>query len=136
MLNYNGIATSEHGRDEEMQWARIMSSGNAAAGMALLISQKLCTTFHEFDPAYRAGALSPDSVDYFRRRLANRARNTLNILAANGMDNIDGAAGLRRVLQAIDSAQTLADLAELAEVVHGIGHTLAAALEGLTTASA
>src|SRR5207244_543342 len=52
MLNYKSTAVDPHWRDEEMQWARVLSSGDAARGMTIIFMQKLCTAFHEFEPAF------------------------------------------------------------------------------------
>ena len=47
VLEYKTTVADEHWRSEEFQWARILSSGNAAKGMVLLYIQKACTAFHE-----------------------------------------------------------------------------------------
>ena len=47
VLEYKTTVPDEHWRSEEFQWARILSSGNAAKGMVLLYIQKACTAFHE-----------------------------------------------------------------------------------------
>jgi hypothetical protein len=55
MVEYKTTATSPHGLEEERQWARILSAGRPAAGMALAFIQKLCTAFHELGPAWKKG---------------------------------------------------------------------------------
>ncbi|MHC4440528.1 MAG: hypothetical protein ACYS3S_24535, partial [Planctomycetota bacterium] len=56
-VEYKTTITDEHWREEEFQWARILSQGNPAKGMVLLYIQKACTAFHEFEPVWKAGAV-------------------------------------------------------------------------------
>ena len=97
--------------------------------MALLFIQKLCTAFHEFEPAWRKGSLNERHLDYFRDRLAARARRVLETLENNGLDTIGGALDLAKLLHAIESARTMDELAGLAEEVHAVNHTLCDSLE-------
>lgn len=76
-INYRTTVRDEHWRKEEFQWARILSSGNPAKGMVLLYIQKACTAFHEFEPAWKEGALKQGQVDFFRERLVKRVRHVL-----------------------------------------------------------
>jgi hypothetical protein len=131
VTEYRVTANDPHGREEERQWARIVSTGNTAAGMALVFIQKLCTAFHEFEPAWREGALHEGSLDYFRHRLAARARRVLDVLERNGLGSVGGAADLARLLRAIESTATMAELADLAEEIHAANHTLSDSLENL-----
>jgi hypothetical protein len=36
-MKYEATETSPHGRDEELQWVRILSSGDPAKGMMLVL---------------------------------------------------------------------------------------------------
>jgi hypothetical protein len=129
MTEYKTLATEAHGRDEELQWARIFSTGKAAQGMAVVFIQKMCAAFHEFEPAWRDGGLNDEHLPFFRKRLAARTRKVLQMLRANDLDKIAGVAELEAVLYAIESAKTMAKLADLAEKVHTVNHTLTDALE-------
>ena len=129
-FEYKTTITDEHWRDEEFQWARILSEGNPAKGMILLYVQKACTAFHEFEPALKAGAVRPEQVEFFRRRLAARVRHVLVTMQTNALDNINGAAELSGILESIESAKTIEELAELTEKLHAVNHTLLNSLEG------
>ena len=129
VLEYKTTVADEHWRSEEFQWARILSSGNAAKGMVLLYIQKACTAFHEFEPALKQGALKEEQVDFFRRRLAKRVAHILDTMKNNGLDKINRAADLEGILRAVESANTLDDLAELTEKMHSANHTLLDSLE-------
>ena len=126
---YRTTVEDEHWRNEEFQWARILASGDAARGMVLLYLQKVCTAFHEFEPAFGAGALDDNRLDFFRQRLANRLHQLLTTMRNNHLDRLDGAAQLAEILRAIESATTMSALAELTEELHTTGHTLLDALE-------
>jgi hypothetical protein len=129
MVGYRVTANDPHGREEELQWARIVSTGNTAAGMALVFVQKLCTAFHEFEPAWRAGALNERYIGHFRDRLAARARRVLDVLEGNELSGIDGAVDLAGLLRAVESAVTMDELADLAEEIHAVNHMLCDSLE-------
>lgn len=129
-FGYKTTIEDEHWRQEEFQWSRIMSSGIPAKGMVLLYLQKACTAFHEFEPAWKQGALKAEELDFFRHRLATRLGHVLTTMKNNGLDTIEGAAELGRILQAVESAKTLDDLAELTEEVHAVNHTISDSLEG------
>lgn len=124
MADYRSTATDPHWREEELQWVEVLSKGDAARGMALVLLQKMCTAFHEFEPAQREGALNEAKTDFFRRRLANRVLAVINEMRANHLDTLEGFAGLLDVLNKTQSAASLAELAELTEVVHQLGHRL------------
>ncbi len=128
-LNYKTTIEDEHWRDEELQWARILSSGNPAKGIVLLYIQKACTAFHEFEPSWKEGALDESQVEFFRRRLAKRVRQILVTMENNGLDTIKGAADLVEVLHSIESAKNLDELAELTEKMHSVNHMLLDSLE-------
>lgn len=128
-IPYRTTVESEHWRNEEFQWARILSEGHAAKGMVLLYLQKACTAFHEFEPAFKAGALNASRLDVFRQRLANRLQQLVTTMENNGLDTIDGAAELAAILHGVQSAGTMEALAELTGQLHTTGHTLLDALE-------
>jgi hypothetical protein len=129
MVEYKTQSAEGHGRDEEMQWARIIASGNAAQGVSVIFIQKMCAAFHEFEPAWRSGGLNDAQFPYFRERLAARVRKTLQVLRANDLHWLSGVAELETILYAIESAKTMAKLADQAEKVHAANHTLTDALE-------
>ncbi len=126
---YRTTVEDEHWRDEEFQWARILADGDPALGMVLLYLQKACTAFHEFEPAFRAGALDNAHLDFFRRRLANRLQHLLTTMKNNDLDRLDGATELEKILRAVETAPTMEALAGLTEELHRTGHVLLDALE-------
>ena len=128
-FEYKTTVADEHWRNEELQWARILSSGSPARGMVLLYIQKACTAFHEFEPAWKEGVLKQGRVDFFRRRLANRVRHVLVTMENNGLDTINGAAELAEILRSIESAKTADELAKLTEKLHTVNHLLLDSLE-------
>lgn len=128
-IEYKTTIEDEHWRNEEFQWARILSSGRPAEGMVLLYIQKACTAFHEFEPAWKKGALDDSQVDFFRKRLAKRVKHVLTTMENNGLDNIKGASELRDILLSIEAAKTVDELAELTEKVHAVNHLLLDSLE-------
>jgi len=129
-VEYKTTITDEHWRQEEFQWARILSQGNPARGMVLLYVQKACTAFHEFEPALKAGAVKPEQIEFFRRRLAARVRHVLVTMQNNALDKIKGAAELSDILKSVESAGTADELAGLTEKLHAVNHTLLDSLEG------
>lgn len=129
-MEYKTTIKDEHWRNEELQWARILSEGNPAKGMVLLYIQKACTAFHEFEPAFKAGAVKQDQMDFFRRRLATRIKHVLVTMQNNGLDKIEGAAEWAGLLRSVESAKTAGELAELTEKAHAVNHTLLDSLEG------
>jgi hypothetical protein len=129
-VEYKTTITNEHWRQEEFQWARILSQGNPAKGMVLLYVQKACTAFHEFEPALKAGAVKPEQIEFFRRRLAARVRHVLVTMQNNALDKIKGAAELSDILKSVESAGTADELAGLTEKLHAVNHTLLDSLEG------
>jgi hypothetical protein len=128
-VEYRTTIEDEHWRNEELQWARILAAGHPARGMVLLYLQKACTAFHEFEPAFEAGALDNHHLDFFRQRLANRLRQLLTTMANNNLDTLDGAAALREILRRVESAGSMEALAALTEELHSAGHVLLDALE-------
>lgn len=125
---YKTTAEDEHWRDEEFQWVRIIKAG-PVRGMVLLYIQKMCTAFHEFEPAWKAEAVKGELLDFFCRRLGMRVRQVLVTMKNNGLDNIDGAAQLAEILESVESAKSGDDLAELSEKVHAVNHVLLDSLE-------
>ena len=128
-LDYKTTVEDEHWRNEELQWARILSSGNPAKGIVLLYIQKACTAFHEFEPSWKEGALDEGQVEFFRKRLAKRVRQIQVTMKNNGLDKIKGTAELAEVLRSIESAKNLDELAELTEKMHSVNHLLSDSLE-------
>jgi len=128
-FEYKTTIADEHWRNEELQWARILSSGSPARGMVLLYIQKACTAFHEFEPAWKEGVLKQGRIEFFRRRLAKRVGHVLVTMENNGLDTINGAAELAEILRSIESAKTADELAELTEKVHTVNHLLLDSLE-------
>jgi hypothetical protein len=126
---YRTTVADEHWRNEEFQWARILAQGHPARGMVLLYLQKACTAFHEFEPAFKAGALHESCLDFFRQRLASRLKQLLATMSNNSLDTLDGAKELAEILLAAESAKSLKDLSELTERLHAVGHTLLDSLE-------
>src|SRR4030042_3675716 len=129
-VEYKTTITDEHWRQEEFQWARLLSEGNPAKGLVLLYIQKACTAFHEFEPAFKAGAVKPGQVDFFRRRLAARVRHVLVTMRNNALDKINGAVELGGILESIESAETADELAELTEKIHAVNHKALHSLVG------
>jgi len=128
-IEYQTTVEDEHWRSEEFQWARVLAEGNAAKGVVLLYLQKACTAFHEFEPAFRAGALDSGRLDFFRRRLANRLGHLLTTMKNNGLDALAGATEIGEISHAVESAKTMKELADLTETLHAAGHMLLDALE-------
>ena len=126
---YKTTVPNEHWREEEYQWARILSTGNAAKGMVLLYVQKACTAFHEFEPAWNEGAIEQGHIEFLRKRMANRVRHVLVTMENNGLDRINGADELREIRSAIESAETEDELAEITERLHMANHALLDSLE-------
>lgn len=129
-VEYRTTITDEHWREEEFQWARILSQGNPARGMVLLYIQKACTAFHEFEPAFKAGAVKPSQVEFFRVRLAARVKQVLVTMQNNALDKINGAVELNGIMESIESAETVDELAEITEKLHAVNHMLFDSLEG------
>ena len=129
-VEYKTTIIDKHWREEEYQWARILSQGNPAKGMVLLYIQKACTAFHEFEPAFKAGTIKPGQVEFFKKRLAARVKHVLVTMQNNGLDKINGAAELSGILESIESAENSYELAEITEKLHVVNHTLLDSLEG------
>ena len=128
-FEYKTTIADEHWRNEELQWARILSSGDLARGMVLLYIQKACTAFHEFEPAWKKGALDESQIDFFRKRLAKRVKHVLVTMENNGLDTIKGASELVDILRSIETAKTMEETAQLTEELHAVNHVLLDSLE-------
>jgi hypothetical protein len=126
---YRTTVEDKHWREEEWQWARILAAGHPGRGMVLLYLQKACTAFHEFAPAFQAGALDDHRLDFFRQRLANRLKHLLTTMENNNLDTLDGSRGLHEILRRVESAGSMEALCELAETLHAAGHILLDSLE-------
>ncbi|MHC4083961.1 MAG: hypothetical protein ACYSU3_07345 [Planctomycetota bacterium] len=128
-FEYRTTIENEHWRNEELQWARILSSGEPAKGMVLLYIQKACTAFHEFEPAWKKGTLDESQVDFFRERLSKRVKHVLVTMENNGLDTIKGASELVDILRSIETAKTMEETAQLTEKLHAVNHVLLDSLE-------
>ena len=126
---YRTTIEDEHWRNEELQWARILSTGEPAKGMVLLYIQKACTAFHEFEPAWKKGALDEGQVDFFRKRLVKRIKHVLVTMENNGLDTIKGASELMDILHSVETAKTMEDIAQLTEELHAVNHVISDSLE-------
>ena len=118
-----------HGRNEELQWARIFAGGSPVKGMVVVFLQKMCAAYHEFEPAYRAGGLNETTLPFFRQRLAARVNAVLSVLDNNGLSALPGCAELARLRQSTETAAALSDLADLAGPIHQANHIITDALE-------
>lgn len=118
-----------HGRTEELQWARLLASGDPVKGMIVVFLQKMCAAYHEFEPAYQAGGLNENALPHFRQRLAHRAQAVLTAMQNNGLQNLAGYAELTHLRQMTEAAPCLQALADLAEPIHQVNHTITDALE-------
>ncbi|MBI5304729.1 MAG: hypothetical protein HY868_21525 [Chloroflexi bacterium] len=127
-MEYQTTETSPHGRAEELQWAQILATGDSAKGMIIVLEQKMCTAFHEFEPAWRASALDARHLPFFRERLAKRIKRVLVAMENNNFNTLPGFAELAELARAVDAAKTMDDLANLAEREHTISHIIADAL--------
>ena len=128
-MEYKTTEASPHGRAEELQWAHILSSGDPAKGMVLVLGQKMCTAFHEFEPAWRAGALNDQRLSFFRERISKRIQRVLITMRNNGLDSIAGYTELEELGRATEAAEAMDDLARLEEKAHAISHTIGDSLE-------
>ncbi len=121
--------TNPHGREEELQWARILAGGEAVKGMVVIYLQKMCAAYHEFEPAYRAGGLNESGLPFFRQRMAGRVRSVLVVMENNGLKNLAGYEELVSLERASREAESLGALADLAEPVHMANHRVTDALD-------
>jgi len=126
---YISNSQSDHGRSEEMQWARIFAGGDAVQGMIVVFLQKMCAAFHEFEPAYQAGGLNESALPHFRQRLAGRVGVVLAAMDNNGLHDLSGYTELARLQQVALQAASLRDLADMAEPIHQANHIVTDALE-------
>lgn len=122
--------TNPHGLEEERQWHRILST-NPVNGMVVLFIQKMCSAFHEFEPAWKAGALDPQKLPFFRERLSGRISKVLETMRNNSMEGLDGYAYLEQLLEETRTAPDMDTLAELAEKVHAANHIITDSLEAV-----
>ncbi|NIP28678.1 MAG: hypothetical protein GWN67_14995 [Phycisphaerae bacterium] len=128
-FEYRTTIEDEHWRNEELQWARILSSGEPAKGMVLLYIQKACTAFHEFEPAWKKGALDKSQVDFFRKRLVKRIKHVLVTMENNSLDTVKGTSELVDILHSVETAKTIKEIAQLTEKLHAVNHVLLDSLE-------
>lgn len=128
MTEYKTTMEDPHWREEEFQWASILEKGDPAKGMVLLYIQKLCTAFHEFEPAYKIGAINENGLGHFRKQLTARIERVLITMENNNLGNINGADELRKILSRTETADSFETLCGLTEEVHQVNHTLCEAL--------
>jgi hypothetical protein len=126
---YHPQESSAHGKAEEEQWVRLLSSGDPVKGMLLVTLQKMCTAFHEFEPAYQAGALKDGQLPFFRERLSKRVERVLNMIKRNSIETLAGVHELEDLKLTLDAEKTMAAIAELTEKAHAISHTICDSLE-------
>ncbi len=126
---YVAIQDTDHEYKEECQWADILATNSSAAGMLLLYIQKLCTAFHEFEPAWKAGALNEHATTFVRERLAQRIDTVLAVARANGLDNLTGLDDLRSIRRTIGEARTLQDVLGQTARLHEVNHVICNNLE-------
>ena len=128
-MDYKTKTEDPHWREEELQWARILSSGDPVKGMVLVLMQKVCTAFHEFGPAFEADAVDVSKTGFFRDRFANRIRMLVDTMSTNELEDLDGYADMNRLLEQVTAADSVSELAGLTEDVHLLGHKICDALE-------
>jgi len=129
MSQYVTNVDDQHEKDEELQWARILASGNPVLGMILVFVQKFCTSVHEYGPAFEAGVLDESTLEFYRTRLLKRLDYTLDIIRWNEMTDALPSEILTGIRQKMVDAKTQAELAELVEDVHMAGHAICDAME-------
>lgn len=128
-MRYKSNAEDPHWQEEEQQWARILSEGDPVKGMLLVLMQKACTAFHEFAPAFKAGAIDVSQTDFFRKRLAKRVKMLIEAMETNGLRSKKVYDPVVLLLERVESADSASALADLTEVVHQLGHKLCDSLQ-------
>ncbi len=131
---YRTSEKDPHMHEEYHQWARILDVGNPVHGMLLILVQKLCTTFHEIEPAFAQGALSETGFAHFQGRLVRRVQDVLESIEDNALDPLGVTEPFREMLERIKASTQLRDLVALAEPVHQLTHVVCDALEAAGTA--
>jgi hypothetical protein len=126
---YIPLSHNPHGLEEEQQWVRLLITGDPVKGMVVIFLQKMCAAFHEFEPAFQAGALAQNSLNHYQKRLASRVEAVLTVLHNNGIDQLAGVSELESLRQSTLAAQSLLELARLAEPVHQANHKITDSLE-------
>jgi hypothetical protein len=126
---YHPQESSAHGKAEEEQWVRLLSSGDPVKGMLLVALQKMCTAFHEFEPACQAGALKDRQLPFFRERLSKRVERVLSMIKRNSIETLAGVHDLEDLKLTLNAAKTMDEVAELTEKAHAISHTICDSLE-------
>jgi len=129
MAEYSTDITDPHERQEEQQWARVLTAGNPVAGMILVFTQKFCTAVHEFGPAFDAGLIDDPSLSFYRNRLSMRLKKVLDVIRTNGVQDNLPTDMLESLLDKVSAAQSVAELGAMVEPVHTAGHAVCDALE-------
>jgi hypothetical protein len=128
-VKYKTDETDPHQKEEEMQWAGILSAGDPAAGMILVFIQKLCTAFHELRPAYEAGALNEEHTGFLKNRMLARIDKVISVIRSNAPASLSGLSELADIRERTAASQSLQELADLTGEVHRINHMLCTSLE-------
>lgn len=121
-MAYVSSETNQHEYDEEYDWVKILTSAPETAGMLLVFVQKLCTAFHEYGPAARAGAIDFSNWEFIRERLSNRISKVIKVAEDNNLGSLTGIEELRSLLNNMKSMSIMPDLFDLAEETHQINH--------------
>ncbi len=129
-MTYRTDETDPHLKAEETQWSGILSSGNETAGMILIFIQKLCTAFHELEPAYKAGALNEESLEFLKSRMLMRIDKVLDAMKLNSLEDLNGFSGLKKIRAQAQESDSLKHLAGLTDAVHDVNHILCDSLIG------
>jgi len=129
MSEYITNIDDQHEKDEELQWAKILSSGNPALGMILVFVQKFCTSVHEYGPAFEAGVLDDGTLEFYRMRLLKRLDYTLDVIKWNNLSDALPSEIFEEIRGKMMQAASQAELAELVEDVHMAGHAICDAME-------
>jgi hypothetical protein len=129
MAEFRTTVQNPHAREEYLQWARILSRGDPVHGMLVVFVQKLCTAFHEFEPAWQGGLLDERALGHCRERLSARIKTVLDALLENGLGATAMAGEFRCLLESVEAAGSMEELAHLSETVHLLGHSVCDWLE-------
>ena len=130
MIAYRTTEQDAHLREEYLQWARILSQGNALHGMLVVFVQKMCTAFHELAAAWQNGVVDEEALFFSRQRLSARTSTVLSTLVDNEVGTIGIAEDFRKLVESTRFARSMSRLAGLAEKAHALNHSVSDWLEG------
>ncbi|MBN1351903.1 hypothetical protein JXJ21_21025 [candidate division KSB1 bacterium] len=128
-MEYKTTTEDAHLRAEELQWAKILASGNPVYGMLLVLVQKLCTAFHEFEPAWHGGHIKAQSFQFYKDQLVARLDKVIVMARINQLDALNGMRELKYHAEVLDGATSCEALANLTEKIHEVNHVISDALE-------